>query len=92
MIMTESTHNQANQIIEDKCTCGEPILVEVNTKRGSRTDGKRPHYHDSALPDGIDLTKYSAADITVLRCRRCGESVGETVPAAAYDKGGRVRV
>lgn len=72
-------------IIEDVCTCGEPISVEIGcAQRIARTDGKRPFYPDHKLPDGLDPTKYSVDGITVFRCRKCGECVDETVPSAAF--------
>lgn len=75
-----------NIVIEDKCTCGEPIRVEINAKISGRTDKKRPHYHDSSLPEGLDPNLYSADSVTVFRCRNCLEMVDETVQSATFEK------
>lgn len=77
---------QLGTVIEDQCSCGEPISVELDCKqRVSRTDKKRPFYPDKRLPEGLDPTKYHANGMSVFRCRKCGEPVGETVPAAKYE-------
>lgn len=74
------------QVIEDVCSCGEPISVEIGcTHRVARTDKKRPFYPDRTLPEGVDTEKYSIEGMTVFRCRKCGECVDETVPSAAFD-------
>ena len=49
-----------------------------------RTDKKRPFYPDEGLPDGLDPQNYSEHGSSVVRCRECGELVGEAVPAAKY--------
>lgn len=74
------------EIIDDKCSCGEEISVQINCKqRVCRTDGKRPFYKDAKLPDGVDPTMYSVDSITVFRCRNCNQPVDETVAAASFD-------
>ncbi len=73
------------QVVRDQCSCGEPISVELDCPRRTiRTDKKRPFYPDEGLPDGLDPQKYSEHGSSVFRCRKCGEPVGETVPAAKY--------
>lgn len=74
------------QIIEDVCSCGESISVEIGCKnRAARTDGKRPFYPDQKLSDVLGSRKYSVDFISVFRCRKCGKPVDETVPAAAFE-------
>ncbi|MFQ2555940.1 hypothetical protein ACK303_13025 [Aeromonas caviae] len=73
------------RVVRDQCSCGEPISVELNCPRRTiRTDKKRPFYPDEGLPDGLDPQNYSEHGSSVFRCRKCGEPVGETVPAAKY--------
>ncbi|WP_421213529.1 hypothetical protein [Aeromonas dhakensis] len=73
------------QVVRDQCSCGEPISVELDCPRRTiRTDKKRPFYPDEGLPDGLDPQNYSEHGSSVFRCRKCGEPVGETVPAAKY--------
>ncbi|WP_429169153.1 hypothetical protein [Aeromonas rivipollensis] len=75
------------QVVRDQCSCGEPISVELDCPRHtSRTDGKRPFYPDEVLPEGLDPQCYSEHGSSVFRCRKCGEPVGDTVPAARYEK------
>ena len=77
---------QFGTIIEDKCSCGEAISIELNCpRRCSRRDLKRPFYVDATLPDGLDPERYCIHGISVFRCRKCGEPVHETVPSAAYE-------
>lgn len=72
-------------IIEDVCTCGEPISVEIGCHRRTlMTDGKRPFYPDEKLPEGLDPERYDVDGMSVFRCRKCGECVDETVPSAAF--------
>ncbi|WP_089110852.1 hypothetical protein [Vibrio casei] len=74
------------KILEDACSCGEPISVEIGcTHRVARTDGKRPFYPDRELPEGLDPSKYSVDGMSVFRCRKCGECVDKTVPSAAFE-------
>lgn len=74
------------KILEDACSCGEPISVEIGcTHRVARTDGKRPFYPDRELPEGLDPSKYSVDCMSVFRCRKCGECVDKTVPSAAFE-------
>lgn len=49
-----------------------------------RTDKKRPFYPDEGLQEGLDPQNYSEHSTSVFRCRKCGEPVDETVPAAKY--------
>lgn len=73
------------RVVRDQCSCGEPISVELDCpRRTSRTDKKRPFYPDEGLPDGLDPQNYSEHGSSVFRCRKCGEPVCETVPAATY--------
>lgn len=73
------------RVVRDQCSCGEPISVELDCPRRTiRTDKKRPFYTDEGLPDGLDPQNYSEHGSSVFRCRKCGEPVGETVPAAKY--------
>lgn len=73
------------RVVRDQCSCGEPISVELDCPRRTiRTDKKRPFYPDEGLPDGLDPQNYSEHGSSVFRCRKCGEPVGETVPAAKY--------
>lgn len=73
------------RVVRDRCSCGEPISVELDCPRRTiRTDKKRPFYPDEGLPDGLDPQNYSEHGSSVFRCRKCGEPVGETVPAAKY--------
>ena len=73
------------RVVRDQCSCGEPISVELDCPRRTiRTDKKRPFYPDEGLPDGLDSQNYSEHGSSVFRCRKCGEPVGETVPAAKY--------
>lgn len=73
------------RVVRDQCSCGEPISVELDCpRRTSRTDKKRPFYPDAVLPDGLDPQRYSEHGTSVFRCRKCGEPVCETVPAAKY--------
>ncbi len=53
-----------------------------------RTDKKRPFYPDEGLPDGLDPQNYSEHGSSVFLCRKCGEPVDETVPAAKYERVG----
>lgn len=77
------------QVVRDQCSCGEPISVELNCpRRTSRTDKKRPFYPDQGLPEGLDPQRYSEHGSSVFRCRKCGEPVDETVPAAKYERVG----
>ncbi|HDO0974801.1 hypothetical protein V8Z86_07920 [Aeromonas salmonicida subsp. salmonicida] len=77
------------QVVRDQCCCGEPISVELNCpRRTSRTDKKRPFYPDQGLPEGLDPQRYSEHGSSVFRCRKCGEPVDETVPAAKYERVG----
>lgn len=72
-------------VVRDQCSCGEPISVELDCPRRTiRTDKKRPFYPDEGLPDGLDPQNYSEHGSSVFRCRKCGEPVDETVPAAKY--------
>ncbi|MGY5706470.1 hypothetical protein ACXHRA_20995 [Vibrio antiquarius] len=61
------------KIIKDKCECGEPTLVELDSAQSFRNDKKRPHYSDSS------------SSVTIFRCRSCEEPVSNTVPSANYD-------
>ncbi|MFB2891043.1 hypothetical protein [Aeromonas veronii] len=73
------------RVVRDQCSCGEPISVELDCPRRTiRTDKKRPFYPDEGLPDGLDPQNYSEHGSSVFRCRKCGEPVDETVPAAKY--------
>lgn len=73
------------RVVRDQCSCGEPISVELDCPRRTiRTDKKRPFYPDEGLPDGLDPHNYSEHGSSVFRCRKCGEPVDETVPAAKY--------
>jgi DNA-binding phage protein len=73
------------RVVRDQCSCGEPISVELDCPRRTiRTDKKRPFYPDEGLPDGLDPQNYSEHGSSTFRCRKCGEPVGETVPAAKY--------
>lgn len=73
------------RVVRDQCSCGDPISVELDCpRRTSRTDKKRPFYPDEGLPDGLDPQNYSVNGSSVFRCRKCGEPVCETVPAAKY--------
>ena len=72
-------------VIEDKCTCGEKISVEINNKRTTRSDGKRAFYPDQRLPESLDPTKYNVNSISVFRCRKCWDPVDETVNAAKFE-------
>jgi hypothetical protein len=73
------------RVVRDQCSCGEPISVELDCpRRTSRADKKRPFYPDAVLPDGLDPQRYSEHGSSVFRCRKCGEPVCETVPAAKY--------
>jgi hypothetical protein len=73
------------QVVRDRCSCGEPISVELNCPRRTiRTDKKRPFYPDEGLPDGLDPQNYSEHGSSVFRCRKCGKPVDETVPSARY--------
>ncbi|MDM5134013.1 ead/Ea22-like family protein [Aeromonas salmonicida] len=77
------------QVVRDQCSCGEPISVELNCPRRTiRTDKKRPFYPDEGLPDELDPQNYSEHGTSVFRCRKCGEPVDETVPAAKYERVG----
>ncbi len=82
---TTSAKGAHGQVVRDRCRCGEPISVELNcSHRVFRADKKRPFYPDEDLPEGLDPKKYSKHGISVFRCRKCGEPVDETVPAAKY--------
>lgn len=73
------------RVVRDQCSCGEPISVELDCPRRTiRTDKKRPFYPDEGLPEGLDPQNYSEHGSSTFRCRKCGEPVGETVPAAKY--------
>lgn len=73
------------QVVRDRCSCGEPISVELNCpRRTSRTDKKRPFYPGQGLPEGLDPQRYSEHGSNVFRCRKCGKLVDETVPSAKY--------
>ena len=73
------------RVVRDQCNCGEPISVELGCPRRTiRADKKRPFYPDEGLPEGLDPQRYSEHGSSVFRCRKCGEPVGETVPAAKY--------
>ncbi|MCZ0752532.1 hypothetical protein [Aeromonas enteropelogenes] len=73
------------RVVHDQCSCGEPISVELDCPRRTiRTDKKRPFYPGEGLPDGLDPQNYSEHGSSVFRCRKCGEPVDETVPAAKY--------
>lgn len=75
------------QVVRDRCSCGEPISVELNCpRRTSRTDKKRPSYPGQGLPEGLDPQRYSEHGSSVFRCRKCGDPVDETVPSAKYEK------
>ncbi|WP_421220316.1 hypothetical protein [Aeromonas enteropelogenes] len=77
------------RVVRDQCSCGEPISVELDCPRRTiRTDKKRPFYPDGGLPDGLDPQNYSEHGSSVFRCRKCGEPVDETVPAAKYERVG----
>lgn len=77
------------RVVRDQCSCGEPISVELDCPRRTiRTDKKRPFYPDEGLPDGLDPQNYSEHGSSVFRCRKCGEPVDETVPAAKYERVG----
>jgi hypothetical protein len=74
------------EVVEDMCSCGEKISVQINcTQRVSRTDKKRPFYPDAKLPDAVDPEKYSIENVSVFRCRKCRQPVSESVPAASYE-------
>ncbi|EQB9038060.1 hypothetical protein ACYVOT_003326 [Vibrio cholerae] len=62
-------------LIDDHCTCGEAITIELNASYATRKDGKRPFYQDSDYPERSNQ----------LRCRKCLEWIADTVPAAAYE-------
>lgn len=73
------------RVVRDQCSCGEPISVELDCPRRTiRTDKKRPFYPGEGLPDELDPQNYSEHGSSVFRCRKCGEPVDETVPAAKY--------
>lgn len=73
-------------VITDKCgDCGEEIHVELNRFDCCRKDGKRPHYPDEKLPDGVDPKKYSMNNSTTFRCRKCHAFISNTAPAAEFD-------
>ncbi|MGY3959488.1 hypothetical protein [Aeromonas popoffii] len=75
------------QVVRDRCSCGEPISVELNCpRRTSRTDKKRPFYPGQGLPEGLDPQRYSEHGSSVFRCHKCGEPVDKTVPSAKYEK------
>lgn len=59
-------------------------IQERIAARTIRTDKKRPFYPDEGLPDELDPQSYSEHGTSVFRCRKCGEPVDETVPAAKY--------
>ncbi|HCH5589192.1 TPA: hypothetical protein NKZ51_004545 [Vibrio parahaemolyticus] len=75
------------EVVNAKCNCGEPISIELNSPTSCRTDKKRLFYPDQKLPEGVDKTVYSERGSSVFRCRNCGESVGDSVPAAKYEDG-----
>lgn len=69
----DRTKSKLCKIVEDKCGCGELILVEHGRFDLNRADGKRPHY------------KNSEPNITALRCRKCHGWLAETCPTAAFE-------
>ena len=60
------------KIIESKCECGEPLLIEIGSKYTCRVDGLRPHYLESP------------ANCTLFRCKRCGGFIVNTCKDAAF--------
>ena len=60
------------KIIQSKCQCGEPVLVEIDAYT-CRRDRKRPHYPDSP------------ANCTVFRCRGCGGFISDTCKDAEFE-------
>ncbi|MED5695932.1 hypothetical protein [Enterobacter ludwigii] len=75
-------------IIQGKCSCGEPISIELNADARScgRTDRKRPFYPDeNQEPEVIGQFVYSQDGVTVFRCRKCSGWIADTVPEAAFE-------
>jgi hypothetical protein len=62
-------------VIESECWCGEKISVEINSQYSPRADKKRPFYSDC-----------SAENSTSFRCRKCFAWLGDSCPAASFDK------
>lgn len=61
------------QIVEAKCKCGQPFLIEHESQCEGRKDRKRVFYlHDDP------------AGQCAFRCRSCREPVHETVPGAEF--------
>lgn len=62
------------RIRKAKCSCGQPVLIEFDSKQTCRRDKKRIFY-----PDQPDI-----AGLCVFRCKSCHEPIGDTCPDAAY--------
>jgi len=71
------------RVVKTECSCGEPILIEINAKQTCRIDGKRPFYPDQGLPDGCSPNEYNVNGICVFRCRKCGKVIDDECPEAA---------
>lgn len=74
-LTTAAEQAATSKLIDDHCTCGESITIELNASYATRKDGKRPFYRDSDYPERSNQ----------LRCRKCLEWIADTVPAAAYE-------
>ena len=70
---TNLEEGRMSKIIESKCQCGEPVLIEIGSKFTCRVDKKRPNYPESPL------------NCTVFRCKKCGGFLGDTCKDAAFD-------
>jgi hypothetical protein len=63
------------RIRKSKCSCGQPVLIEFDSKQTCRRDKLRIFYPDQ--PD---------TGWCVFRCKGCGEPIGDNCKDAAYDK------
>jgi len=63
------------RIRKSKCSCGQAVLIELDSKETCRRDKLRIFY-----PDLTDT------GWCVFRCKRCGQPIGDTCKDAAYDK------
>lgn len=61
-----------SRIIESACSCGETVLIEIDSKQTCRADKKMPHH------PGAD------AYTTTFRCHACGGWLGDTCDEAAF--------
>lgn len=77
-----------SQIFETKCSCGEPISIEIGARLTFRKDKKRPFYPDENHCEewGLDAGEYPLDGVTAFRCRRCDGFLADTVPGAEFEQ------